>query len=234
MIIDEVITDFSWAAINAICRSFNGLDFKKYLDTTYNIIVLKQHKLLDLITAVQLCSSHITKNMKNDVFASFKNKDEAFFIAAVIGGIFDLHTYDEIDDYIKKFFTILLSQFETDECTKAKEEFEKFSTIEKWNVNDILPDETENEFEASSIIYKDSKFYQKYSEFIFNFKGSCSSKLINPHYNPRFVAVMMKKYIAFLPLWTSILTSLRSSNFTRANNGIIEGKKILNLLFINV
>lgn len=176
------------------------------------------------MTTIQLCTSHITKNMKDDVNRAFKNKNHALFIAAAIGGIFDFTEFDVVDDYIKKLITVLMSRFENAECTRAKNEFSSFSTNEKWNIDETISENTEHIYEESSTIYKYSKYFQMYSDFTGSFKEKTSSKNRNPMYNPPFVAVLLKKYFAYLPLWTSLLTSLRSSKLTHANNGIIEGK----------
>lgn len=165
--------------------------------------------------------------MKNDIFYAFKKKDDALFIAAVIGCTFDFKDFQQVDDYLKKFLTILLSRFDNAECISAKKEFEIFSTNQEWKVDyKNCCDDTEKDFEESNTIYRDSKFFQLYSEFIRNFKKSSSSGNINVLYNPRFVAVFLKKYIAFLPLWTSLLSALRTTKVTHANNGIIEGETV--------
>lgn len=99
------MTDLSWAAINALCRSCNNIDIKKYLDQVYEIIVNQDYDLLESLTAIKLCSSHMTKNIKEDVKKHFK-REHVPYVAAILGGIFNVKSFKEIDKYIKMFFTI--------------------------------------------------------------------------------------------------------------------------------
>lgn len=182
---------------------------------------MKKYQQLDQITAIKLCTSHLTKNMKNDLFKAYKEKQDLFFVASIIGAIFDMTSFVEIDSCIKKLIIILKSKFESPETLEAKKSFEQFP-IEPMNVDEMIPSDDHN-FEEFDIIYRNSKFFQMYSKFAENFELKNASKKVNSIYNPTFVDVFLKKYLAFLPLWTPVLTALRSRNFNRANNGIIEG-----------
>lgn len=231
------MTDFSWAAINALCRSFNNIGFKEYLDKCYEIIVNKDHGLLQYLTTIKLCSSHLTKNMKNDVVKHFK-KDDISQVASLIGGLFNLISFEDIDKYIKNFLIILISEYETPECKNAKEEFVKFSQDdENWMMtgNEESSEEDEElDFQEFHTIFKNSKFFQYYASFISSSSQPQSKKSSlkkNKLFNDKFAAVLLKKYIAYLPLWSCILTAIRSAKVERTNNGMVEGNIVAYIFF---
>lgn len=178
------------------------------------------------LTVIRLCSSHISKNIKDDINKFFK-KENVLFIAAVIGGIFDLKTFEDVDSYLKSFFTILMSKFHTESTDKSFDKFKKFAECDEWISNEF-EDEKESCFDDFETIYKNSKFFQKYDQFLRNFKAAKGHRL-NGLYNPKFAATFVKKYVAYFPFWSSILTSFRHQNMQHANNGIIEGKIFFSL-----
>lgn len=195
---------------------------KDYLDVCFKALIENNSEHIQNITLLKLCASHITKNMKRDIMQFFKN-DDALFIASLLGGIFNLESFTDIDGYIKDFLAVLLCSHECNELTTALQRFSKFATLQDWPVdsqNELL----ETEFQQFQTIYKDSKFFQIYDQFIRKFQVKSKSAISNCYYKPKFVALVMKKYISFLPLWTLALSKLKSLKPKRANNGNIEGK----------
>lgn len=202
--------------------AFNNLSVKNYLDLTFEIFVNKQHALLKKLTSILLCSSHITKNMKNDIVKFFKG-DDVFFVASVIGGIFDLKSFSDIDSYIKEFLVIIMSKFNSERCNEALRKFNDFADREDWP-SDEIEDEYHQDFEEFETIYKHSKFFQRYDEFIRSFKETSSeSDSKNKYYRPKFAALFNKKYLAFLPFWSAALTAIRGNSQGHSNNGSVEG-----------
>lgn len=85
------------------------------------------------------------------------------------------------------------------------------------------------EFQEFDTIFNDSNFFQLYAEFVrssASLRIKKSSLTENPFYNEKFASVLLKKYIAYLPLWSSLLTAIRSTTVQRTNNGMVEGKII--------
>jgi hypothetical protein len=223
VIVEEVVTDFSWAAINAICSAFNNLTVKKYLDTSFDIITNEKHELIETLTVIRLCTSHLTKNMKRDIILHFKN-DDFFTIASIIGSIFNIKTFEKLDDYIKDFLTILMSKFVTKRCKEALEKFKEFADKDEWLLaSEDVSSDSDQSFQEFETIYKHSKFFQSYDNFARNYNDNTRSSVPNRFYRPQFAALFNKKYLAFLPFWSSALTAIRSENVKRSNNGSIEG-----------
>lgn len=150
---------------------------------------------------------------------------DIFRVASLIGGIFDLENFEKVDEYVKSFLTLLMSEYETNEVKSSIEKFTLFATTNMWPDDTIQNDDSNDEnFQEFDAIYKSSKFFQHYETFIQSFKEESSkSRKKNLFFNPKFAALFNKKYIAFLPLWSSMLTSLRTFLPSRANNGDVEG-----------
>lgn len=166
--------------------------------------------------------------MKIDIFKFFKKKEHCFYIAAVIGGILDLTCFEDLDSYLKNFLTILMSKFETSNTKDIHGMFQQFADTNEYpndekNYEDI---NSEEDFEEFEIIYKNSKFFQKYDNFLRSFVDTKKGKNFNKYYNPTFAAIFLKKYIAFIPFWSRLLTSIRFKNMKNANNGLIEGEHL--------
>ena len=57
-----IVTDFSWALINAVIRSFNNTTFSVYINWCSNILIDKQIFKVNFIpTIIFLCYSHFIK-----------------------------------------------------------------------------------------------------------------------------------------------------------------------------
>lgn len=220
-----MVTDFSWAAINALCRSFNNIEVKKYIDECFEIISKGDISKLTSLTIIRLCSSHNAKNMKNDIFKNFKKK-ECFYVAGVIGGILELTSFEELDSYLKNFLVILMTKYETSSTKRIHELLQKFAEANEYH-DDAKQNENPNsdiEYEEFETIYKNSKFFQLYDNYLRSYKDDESGNVKNIYYNPTFAAIFLKKYVAFIPFWSGLLTSIRFKNVKNANNGIIEGE----------
>jgi hypothetical protein len=193
------------------------------MDLCFQAITTNDPNLIHHVTLLKLCTSHLTKNMKRDIFANFK-KANAFFVAALMGGIFNLEAFEELDIYIKDFLTILLCRYKCNELSKSLQKFDTFAAADEWPKDDSNAESADPEFSEFETIYKHSRFFQRYDAFIRVFQVQSSFEEENPYYNPKFVAIIMKKYISFLPFWTLPISKMKNEHPSRANNGFVEGK----------
>ncbi|CAF1007477.1 unnamed protein product [Brachionus calyciflorus] len=71
-----VVTDFSWANLHALCKSFNNLEIIDYLNLTYQILVERKIYAIGTInTVIYLCSTHFLKNMIDETERVLKYHD---------------------------------------------------------------------------------------------------------------------------------------------------------------
>lgn len=60
-VFDRIVTDKSFANLNAICIGLNRCDFSEYLEITYDCIM--NQKSMSKISKLHLCCSHLMKNL---------------------------------------------------------------------------------------------------------------------------------------------------------------------------
>lgn len=228
---DEIGTDFSFANINAIVKLNNNMTVKKFLDLCFEAFETGESTdaLKELIIP-QLCFSHISHNIMQDINKQY-GKSEKYVVAAIIGGIITIENNQELDRYIKNAITILASpncdtQFNSAKASLAshfdcatQQSSQKPPTDNLDNLDDQIV------WREDKAIYKNSRFFQHFKSF---FDKTISSSVIdeklcdNKFYDLDFVNTFLKKYVAYLPLWTAFIGRLRCKNVPRANNARIE------------
>lgn len=208
------------------------MNVKKYLDTCYNIIVDGTIQNMVSLTFIRLCTSHITKNLKKDVHKYFKKKTEFLTVCAIIGIMFDIKSFIELDGYLKDFLTLLMVEKKTSQVENIRHKIRQTSTfiLDTTTIDhEIKRQEEEENFTEFDTIFKNSKFFQTYDRFLrdANYENDKNVTESNPLFNPKFAAIFLKKYVAFLPFWSSILSNLRCNYGKHANNGLIEGNILI-------
>lgn len=201
------------------------MSVRDYLEICFKIIVEGSKHELSSLTTIRLCTSHITKNMKSDVSKHFK-KNNFFNVCGIIGLTFDLKSFGEIDELLKDFLLLLMTKKNNSNIVEIKGKISKIMHGESYSTqNNLDVHQIKEEFENFDTIYKHSKFFQIYDNFIRDIKENPDQNVENNTlYNPTFAGIFLKKYVSFIPFWSSLLTTLRCEGQERANNGLIEGK----------
>lgn len=236
----SIVTDKSYANINAIIQSQNRLTLLEYLEKMYEGR-FDRSKIND-ITFVFLCSSHLAKIWLSDIRKWFKHMDneEIYFLCSIIGNAVNICRYKDLKTYLENLFTLFLKK-------KADYDYEHMllklkeaiSEDENWihqinssapEVCEIIDSQSSNliDLDSKNVIYKQSKFYKEFDEFIKNLKPDedreCKEE--NVFYCPEFINHFLKNSVAILPLWSAVYFSIDCCNgdqFRRPNNGYVEG-----------
>lgn len=225
---NEIGTDFSFANINAIVKLNDNMTIRKLLDLCFD--VFKSGEITEALNSLiipQLCFSHISKNMMEDIKKTFA-KPQQLIVAALIGGMVTIENVQELDFYIKNFITIIASPNCDSKFDAAKTKLAVHfnivdgSSIESEQAEDI---EDEVSWREDKAIYKNSHFYQHFKKFS---SEILPKEKIEPHdvtnkfFQPGFVELFLKKYASYLPLWTSFIGKIRCVSVIRSNNARIE------------
>lgn len=230
-ICDEIVTDKSFANIGAILQVFNQQTITQYLDACYKVLVLNQDDVWsNNYVVIRLCSSHTTKNMLDELRKNFfgENLNK---MCRFIGPIFNFKTFHEAHAYISAFIVILSCKNINDEnyedasevVNAVHEGFDLDWELDLQNI--IVPDVTaELMHDTSNAIYRKSCFYKE-------FKCMASSlhsheipldEITNPFYCPDFLDYFVKQQLAYLPLWSHLMTAIKFPDAPRGNNVIVE------------
>jgi hypothetical protein len=104
--------------------------------------------------------------------------------------------------------------------------FERLKAHHGYSEDTEDDDESESDYEDPEFgrykaIYKSSKFFQLFSNFVEKIPQD-SSKPDNNFYSAAFLKLFLDKSLAFLPVWTIFLGRLVDKGFQRGNNARIE------------
>ncbi|KAG5668955.1 hypothetical protein PVAND_016861 [Polypedilum vanderplanki] len=227
------VTDKSFANINAIINSQNNMTLREYLDTTYQICIGNRN--IEHLTLAMLCSSHITKNWKDEIKKHFQhlNKEEFFFICSLIGHSMTIEIYDDLANFLKLIIRLfctpkknldyqsILNQIHhtlamNKDCNMTNEDEQQIDTDDDLSIL------------SSKTIYQSSPFFKFFNDFatqLIDEQFFQDESDDNPFYSTIFVKEFMKKSISLIPLWSASLPKLllMHETYRRANNGYIEG-----------
>lgn len=234
----SIVTDKSYANINAIVQSQNQITFSDYIKKMYSI---RMDCDLPDITFVFLCSSHLAKIWKSDIQKWFQNldKEEFAFLCGLIGNAVNIQHYKDLKSYLQNLIKFFL-------CKKSGSEYETtllrmkdvISDDNNWIFNLDSTDNKgqdhagmakiiEDENDRSKVLYKQSPFFiefQKYMNTLEVEEDDCEEP--NVFYSPDFIKHFIKNSIAIIPLWSAVYFSKgfeEDDEICRPNNGFVEG-----------
>ena len=239
-----IVTDKSFANINAIIKSQNDMKLSQYLNVTYEIVT-NASSAVDIPVFVFLCSSHLCKNWKNDILKFFgkKEKQKIRFICSLIGNLMCIGDYNDLVNYIQLLIEFLAIKKKDNQFyiisnqlkASISSQNEKLIDIEDSQEDDspsantaVNTDQTDDTINPKTI-FENSPFYKFFNGFYKSINQSTNQSNTdcdNEYYCPEFIEDLLKKTIAYLPFWSAVLPSLNSDSnedYVRPNNGMIEG-----------
>lgn len=232
-IANSIVTDKSFANINALIESQNNLTLKGYLNLMYDYYMgtVAESELKNM-TLIFLCANHQTKTWKDEIFKFFNckeiKKEEKFFVCGLVGTLMNIQSKNEFEKYIEALFIVFCSKEKTSAYIEAFELVGKIAkNLDSTEQEDYEEIEVEPiEESTSNLIYKSSPFYILYNNILTKLidADNIDEKTIqNEFYNPNYAKDFVKKNIAFLPLWSRIFSGLGMDSYKRPTNSYIEG-----------
>jgi hypothetical protein len=247
-----VVTDMSWALINASCISFNKCRIQNYLNWCYIYIYdgVREEKFLKIIkTKLQLCSTHfihnIAKNSKKINCMPVVRQTFMYFTAMLQNST----TVEEIENYLAHIYNVFNNKFANGDMLFSLNYLSNISKTQDYgylanrtNQNEKERDRLFEEFLNESNIYVEddveqtirnsSPFKTRYEEIltkkqieIDNSEKINSTNVINEFYCPQLFELIKDK-LYNIPMWTGLM--LRTTNKikynckTRLNNIPVE------------
>jgi len=225
-----IVTDWSLALINGVCREINRTTLTGYLETCYQYVNdgIDTNKFKNNNVSLTLCFSHFIKIIMNDLNKVFsvkkqgKNmKDQKDLIKNVIRILSEEICYKNIKMISHHFFTILLSDEQND---KFLESYNFMTTLiySITNETDIWSDSsTEGQIGTNECHTLQSPFVRDFEDMkasIISSLGITVGNEKNVHYCPDFVDVFITKYAPVIPMWTGVITGEKETQ----NNGTVE------------
>ena len=224
-----VVTDFSWAIINAACNSFNNCTIDIYIKWCYDIIVSNKIWLFNSITTIiSLCYSHFIKLVSKKIkkvkkYNSKLNNNKLREVALYSCSALQQSTsIEEFNENIKDSFNIFNIK---ENCKKKKKSLLaiKDKIGKQSNGNDFFKN-LQNEQKQKNILHLNNKQHttlKKNSPFTVYFekllkrhklnlntkKHKTNKAELNIYYCPKIFKIIIQ-YIHLMPLWSGIMIGL--------------------------
>lgn len=238
-----VVTDFSWASINAILAAFNDCKPIHYLNWAFNLMIHNKEELRNIFPVrIYLCSTHLLKNI-NDDFRKNKKKSEIssfkrdfIFGFSLLQNSVKLTEFNEIlvalfNIYNRKFISKNLRKY----LLKLKIKIEIRNM--EWLSSLSAVSKSENKVDLE-FFFEDQEIlsYQKNSPFSLYFdtllkneeKNIFNEEILfieyekNDLYCPSIFNIIRKR-LYIMPLWTGILLNDCLEDYTtRLSNNSLE------------
>ncbi|EFA00379.1 hypothetical protein TcasGA2_TC003225 [Tribolium castaneum] len=229
-IFSYVVTDFSFAFINAITTQWNKMDdISVYLNIVYDYIT-SETTVRPKIT-LKLCCAHFMKLITNDINKICgSNKTQKKFFKHSIAAVFMKTSLPEVEKWFKKMVLITSKEFLDLDGKLSNVISKMFDTLNNSKDLEDIDEETETETEDTEIphtLYQKSKFYRHFFKICEQDKKMINSAIdsdnINIFYNPLILDLILKKYLPILPLWSNIYPNLRDrDSIERFSNAPVE------------
>lgn len=219
-VFNRIISDKSFANLNAISISFNRISLLEYLNLTYDAIT-KGATMKEKIK-IHLCVCHIMKIISDDVKTHI-GKNSAGFIIEIIASMFNTQSLDDIKCIWKNLSIILNSKYLND-SVKESLELLPYIVLKLKSSPISEPDEDEddvieNEGVDNEALYKRSPYFILFENISKStFISTVDTGTKNVYFSDKLLNVLLKKHIAFLPLWSGLL----GNEGERYSNAYIE------------
>lgn len=228
----QIGTDAAYGNLHAIL-SLSDITITDYLVATFSVfkapdkIDKADKKKVLAIVSPCYCYSHVTKNWKKDLERWYSDASTRRFIKACMAALTTIADAAVLEAYIKALLVLLGSRFEDSAYQEAHQKLAVLHGFADGDGEDIDEvDDVEIEEPLGEVIYKDSPYYQLFSQHAKNKlaekKKSKKSLVSNKFYSDGFKDNFLQRYIALLPLWTVFVGRLIHKSVTRSNNARIE------------
>lgn len=216
--IGTLVIDFSLALANSICFIFNEMQIDDYLMSCFKKIFSKFEFLK---ITISFCSAHVIKDFsinlkqKNIDYAARKSLKHFF------GSLFCEKDPKKFFHLLHCLITLMNSPFIGANCEKYLDELKfggKNVKLKNFNVNAIMKKAIESKKKS---LYKKSPFFALFEHYSSCFKVD-SSGIANKLYCPDIAKIIIRNYIRFIPMWSSLLHDRKTNSSVETLNKILK------------
>ena len=245
-----IVTDFSWALMNAVLLIFNNCNILTYLNWCYDHIYCQGIVNPHLKTLLVHCSCHTLKNVvrKSKNIKCEDNVRRAFiFCFSLLQESLSSHQFEA---YLINIFNLFNQKFETNSLlysfTYLKKEilnrkiekqtdpdvFEEPAYLEKNSILKTLSDMPEDKIETLSSLKNDSPFKKYFDNVLKNIEiklqkdnESEIADVENKYYCPELFNII-KSMLYILPFWSGLILNNKPelNGLTRLDNNKVENR----------
>lgn len=218
-VFSKIVTDFSYALINAVCEFWNNVPLIQYLRLTFDYVKNRKRDNLKNLIAIHICCCHFLKIIASDINPLYDTATKGT-MKEIMASAFNISNLSKFKIWFKNICIILKSKTNTPQVKSALKELISVclhsDSFEVDQHQHTIEKQTEKPNEP---LYKSSPYYQYFLNIYekIKFQGELDLGEENKYYCPDFLAIILQKYIPLLPLWSGILL-----NEGRLSNAPVE------------
>jgi hypothetical protein len=242
-----IVTDQSWALINAASETFNYCSVSQYLDWCYKIIVEKNHTVKhNKNTLLYVCSTHFLKVIIIKVEKTKAPKHVKFFFKRLCGSLLNSITLEEFESTLERMYYVFCSEKKTmlvlDSSLMLRRDLGNKILSDTIKINEDEHNEyiealeysisEEGEWKQPDNITRDYPFTAYFEKKISYFCNNQKEKNDNngdqnEYFYPDLMKIICKK-LYMMPLWSGIMLQHLKEKYphinetTRVSNNIVE------------
>lgn len=233
-----VVTDFSFANLHALSLGFNRIPLAQYLHLCFKMMISDNyHQHRSKLVFIHLCCAHFLKMVVRDLDKHYTEPETKIYLKRIITVLLSLKKIGLVKDCFLNL-VILLSTRNSVEIERALQNLKLY--VDQTTVDDKLQVSSSDEINLESPYYESK--HDK-SPFLFYFDnmaqqnyGDINGNSKNIFFSQEYLQVVITKYMAYFPLWSSIYLAdyvARVSNapvenyFGFLKHNILQGQKNL-------
>lgn len=223
-----VVTDFSWASINAVNKTFNNNNsILSYLNWSFDFFVLQRNKVIlkDMFTTIiYICSVHTLKNVIKKsklVIVDEKVRKAFIFCFAILQNCVNHDTFNYLLFHVYKLFNMnKMNAFFFESYRELKQEVQNHN-LQSTDVNNDATSDNEglknttivfSSQESVESIKHNSPYTAYYVDILNKYKSILTENQNqneiemnkdNEYYSPALFDIILE-YLHLLPLWTGL------------------------------
>ncbi|KAJ8687014.1 hypothetical protein QAD02_022808 [Eretmocerus hayati] len=239
---DIIIIDWSWVELHALLKAWNDMDIRSYLRLVFHCIDNGIPFPLAIVI-LYICYAHfmhlvsrsIDKNFP--VYKSEGGKELKKTLLECMSVIALTRDWKKMQNIFQHFCTFLcarsmaLARESLQHIVKEldKQEFAKLGDIVNLQ-SESIEEEIRYKENDSDALYVSSPFYQVFSklahktpDYLLKRKDSPENEPVtNIHYNPKFLDHMLRRWMPYVCLWSSLVLKKMDMNISRMTQAYIE------------
>lgn len=201
-----VVTDCSWAMINAVILAFNNTNVEQYIEELYEIAY--GNGIKPRFVVLKLCAVHFFKKICEKLKEHYQKKKIRDFLKSVTVKLINSESFSEFHFYAINLLRLLDTKYLDGTTLKA------YRNVRCKDPDLVdLPEKIFSDSWKGKTLYSRSKFYLHFCEKLVSSNEFIAKK--NTLHSPEFADYLRKIWLPYCPMWSSFISG-------RVTNNLVE------------
>ena len=214
----HIETDWSWAMLQSSCLAANNMNISEYLRRVFA-------GNTDDLTPIHICSAHVIHRIAWKCAQNTKNKELKEYLVRFFCTLLVQTSLKGITSYLASICRVLLSEKETPEVNKH---LKRLTAVDIDAEHDLGEHEVTEEYGIRKFktMRQNSPYFAYFKDVLVKERKKVPKTTHgedNPLFCSWFIDVLLKEYLPFVPLWTSMMLRVKEpEGEPRMTNNDIE------------